>query len=232
MSPESIAVLIAAGDAAFRQSMRDALAATGFQLDEASHVRTALTMMSRRRFDLVIVDINLPDRGGLEACRRVRASLPMLGIVMVRTEGTENDEWLASEAGADDCIVWPCRYREMVARMVAVLRRSRALSAQPGSLLRAGNIELDLKRRYARRHGEEVHLSPREFELLATLMANTGNAMTHTWLARSAWGNEAPRNREYLRTYIQSLRNKLEDDPAHPQYILTQPWVGYRFARH
>jgi two-component system KDP operon response regulator KdpE len=145
-------------------------------------------------------------------------------------ENTEDDEWRMIEAGADDCVAAPFRYREIVARMSAVLRRPHSTKPKARALLRTGQIELDVKRRVARRDGREIHLSPREFDLLAVFMANAGAALTHTKLARSAWGEGIPHNREYLRTYIQSLRNKLESDPSNPQYILTQPWVGYRFC--
>lgn len=230
MSPESFAVLIAAGDPAMRQLMRNSLMATGFQLAEAPATQAALAMLGERRFDLVLVDLNVPDRGGIDACRRLRAQAPSLGIIAVRAGGTAEDEARVLEAGADDCVAAPFRYREIVARMVAVLRRVPVAGAKLPARLRAGKLEVDLKRRLFRRAGRIVHLSPREFDLLVVLMTNAGSAVTHTKLVRSAWGDGALHNRAYLRTYIQSLRNKLEDDPAHPEYIVTQPWVGYRFA--
>jgi two-component system KDP operon response regulator KdpE len=234
MSPEHFAVLIAAGDPEFRRMMRETLSATGFQLAEASGIQAALDMANRQRFDLVLMDLHVPDQGAAAACRLLRAEWPLLGIIVACADPAENDAeefaWRMFEAGADDCVLAPFRYRELVARLGAVLRRPLPTKTRPRDLLRAGNLELDLKQRKARQNGKQIHLSPREFDLLAVLMSNAGVALTHTRLARSAWGDTTPHNREYLRTYIQSLRQKLENDPAHPQYILTQPWVGYRFS--
>jgi len=236
MSPESFAILIAAEDTNLRQLIRRSLLATGFFLAEAPGAQAAFEMTKAQQFDLVLVDRNLPG-GAANACRALRTQSPSLGIIVVRAEGKEGndqageeDERHMLEAGADDCVVAPFRYREIVARIGAVLRRPPAAKTESRVMLRAGNIELDLKRRLIWRDGNQIHLSPREFDLLAVLMANTGAALTHTKLARSAWGDDTPHNREYLRTYVQSLRQKLESDPAHPEYILTQPWVGYRFC--
>ena len=233
MSPDLFAILIAAADPDLRQSLRNSLLATGFALEEAASAQAAAHMTRTRRFDLVLVDLNLPG-GGADACRMLRAESPSVGLIVVSANGSkqngEDDEWHMLEAGADDFVAAPFRYREIVARMGAVLRRPPAPRNKSRTLLRAGNIELDLRQRRARRDGREIHLSPREFDLLAVLMTNTGAALTHTKLARSAWGDATPHTREYLRTYIQSLRQKLENDPAHPQHILTQPWVGYRFS--
>jgi len=236
MSPESFAILIVAGDPELRQMLRRSLLATGFKLTEAPGIEAALETIRQRRFDLVLVDA---EKKGEEACRALRAQWPSLGIIAVLAdeggacEGCSDagrQEWRMLEAGADDCISAPFRYREIVARISAVLRRPPAPKSLPGGTRRAGNIVLDLKRRLVRRAGDEIHLSPREFDLLAVLMANRGIALTHTRLARTAWGEETPHNREYLRTYIKALRNKLESDPAHPEYIVTQPWVGYLFC--
>lgn len=229
MSPDSFAILIAAGEPALRQLIRNSLVAAGFLLAEAPNAQVALDMTRRGRFNLVLLDLNLPDKGGEDACRSLRAQSPAIGIIVVRAPGAEEDDWRALEAGADDCVVAPFRYREIVARITAVLRRRPAANTKSRSMLKVGDIELDLKQRFVRRSGEEIRLSPREFDLLAVLMANTGTALTHTRLARTAWGDGTHHNREYLRTYIQSLRQKLENGSEGPQYILTQPWVGYCF---
>jgi len=216
-----------------RQLIRTTLTATGFHLEETSSAQSALEMTRKGGFDLVLLDLNVPDKGGADACRRLRAQSPALGIIVVGANGhgknPEEDEWRMIEAGADDCVTAPFRFREIVARMGAVLRRPAPVKSKPRLFLRAGDMELDLKQRSLRRGGEEIRLSPREYDLLTVLMANTGTALTHTKLARTAWGDGPHHNREYLRTYIQSLRQKLEADPARPEYILTQPWVGYRF---
>jgi two-component system KDP operon response regulator KdpE len=231
MSPESFAVLIVASDPTLRHSIRDSLKATGFLLDEASSTQEAVNLVCEAPYDLVLVDLNVADLGAADACRRLRAHSPGIGIIVARSArnlGTPEDDDSVFEAGADDCIVAPFRFRELVARMGVVLRRT-PRSGPVTSLLRAGGLELDLERHTFRREGQDIHLSPREFDLLSVLMTNAGSAMTHERLARSAWGSGANRNRAFLRTYIKALRYKLEDNPAQPQYILTQPWVGYRF---
>ncbi len=225
MSPESFAILIAVAEPVLRQSIRKSLLATGFVLDEAAGPRAALAITKHAHFDLVLVDFDPA------ICSSLRAQSPLLGIIALRTSGTEeDDDWRALDAGADDCVAVPFRYREIVARMTAVLHRPRTAKPKLRDHFRVGDIELDLRLQTVRSNGQNVHLSPHEFELLTVLMSNVGVALTHTRLARAAWGRDTQHNREYVRTYIQSLRQKLERNPAQPKYILTHPWVGYRFT--
>lgn len=135
---------------------------------------------------------------------------------------------LALDAGADDCITAPFRFREIVARLGAILRRTR-VDARNTTIFRAGNLELDPEKRLLVRDGREVHLSPREFDLLLFLMTNQEEILTHAKTLRAVWGSGAGSDPGYLRTYIKSLRHKIEEDSVRPQYILTVPWVGYRF---
>lgn len=228
MSPESLAVLIASGEERLRRRIHDSLEATGFSLLEAPNTRDALDLFHTRPYDVVLLDVNIPEHGGADACRRLRALSSRLGILALRTAGATKDELSVLEAGADDCLTVPFRFREIVARM-SVLRRRR--SPPPlANPIKVGKLEVDLSRRVVRRRGNEIHLSPGEFDLLAVLMSNAGCALTHQKLVWAAWGTNATHNRAYLRTYIKSLRDKIEDDPANPQYIVTQPWVGYCFA--
>jgi two-component system KDP operon response regulator KdpE len=228
MSPESFAVLIVASDPALRHSIRKSLETTGFHLDQANSTREAINLICGGSYDLVLMDLNVSDHGAVDACRRLRARSPGIGIIVARNPGTPEDDDRVFDAGAGDCIVAPLRFRELVARMGVVLRRT-PRSGPVTTHLQAGALELDTERRIFRRHGRDIHLSPREFDLLSVLMANAGSAITHERLARSAWGTGANRSRAFLRTYIKALRQKLEDNPARPQYILTQPWIGYRF---
>ncbi len=172
----------------------------------------------------------MPGIGGVEACRQIRDLTPHSGIVMVTVRDQEDDKIHALEAGADDYITKPFRLRELVARLRAVVRRTRALEAPESSILQAGYLSMDLRRRTLWRHGQPVHLSPKEFELIAFMMQNVGVPLTHVKLLRCVWGPEYGNELEYLRSYVRMLRKKIEDDPAQPVYILTEPWVGYRFC--
>ena len=149
---------------------------------------------------------------------------------MVTVRDSESETVRALEAGADDYITKPVRFRELVARLRAVLRRLHVDDASEPTLLRAGDLELDINRHLLSRQGEIVHLTPTEFELLALLMRNQGAPVTHTKLLRSIWGPEYGAELDYLRSFVKTLRQKMEKDPAKPKYILTQPWLGYRFC--
>ncbi len=183
----------------------------------------------RRSFDLALLDLGLPESGGIELCRKLNALSPDMGIVMGRTGGTPADDVLALEAGADDCITAPFRFREMVARLNAVLRRARAPVDGEATVLRTGDLEVDIPRRRFRRAGREVHLSRLEFDLLVFLMRNAEAPLTHLKLLRGVWKRDFAWDPGYLRSYIKALRGKIENDPAKPEYLLTEPWVGYRF---
>jgi two-component system KDP operon response regulator KdpE len=172
----------------------------------------------------------MPGIGGVEACREIRAHLPKIGIVMVTVQDGENEMVRALEAGADDYITKPIRFRELVARLRAVLRRLRIENAVEPTLLRAGDLDLDINRHVLYRQGKIVHLTPTEFELLALLMRHQGAPVTHAKLLRSVWGPEYGTELDYLRSFIKTLRKKMEADPAKPKYIVTEPWVGYRFC--
>ena len=228
MSPEEFHVLVVANDPALRQLLRTPLTSTGFALAESGSAEEALTMVAQHSYDLVLLDLSL--RGGaIATCRKLRELSPKIGIVVVRDGGTPEDEVQALEAGADDCVAAPFRFREIVARLSAVLRRARVVSPQKNAVLRAGALELDIQRRLCWRSGTKVHLSPKEFDLLVYFMKNPEVTLPHIKLLRAVWGPDSPRDAVYLRSYIKALRKKIEKDPAHPEFILTEPWVGYVF---
>ena len=180
-------------------------------------------------FDLVLLDMNMPGIGGLETCRRLKNLAPRAGIVMVTVRDMEDDKIRVLEAGADDYFLKPFRLRELIARMRAVLRRTQAQETTELPVLQAGSLSLDLLRRILWRSGLPIHLTGREFELLAFMMQNQDVLLTHVRLLRSVWGPEYGREVEYLRSYMRMLRKKIESDPSNPDYILTEPWIGYRF---
>jgi len=222
-------VLVVDDEAALRKVIRASLAASGFAVAEAESGRDAVSAIQQRAFDLVLLDINMPGIGGVEACRQIRALASRIGIVMVTVRDSEEDKVRALEAGADDYVTKPFRFRELVARLGAVLRRTQAVRETESGLLQAGDLKMDLDRRLLWKRTDLVRLSPKEFDLLAFLMKNQGAPMTHIKLLRAVWGPEYGGELEYLRSYVRMLRKKIEDDPARPEYIVTEAWVGYRF---
>jgi two-component system KDP operon response regulator KdpE len=222
-------LLIVDDEPALRKALRTSLTASGFSVSEARDGDEALALLPRTPVDLVLLDINMPGKSGIEVCRRIRDLSIHTGIVMVTVRDSEEDKVQALESGADDFITKPYRLRELVARLHAVLRRLSAQQNVAGAILRAGSLELDAGRRLLMKNGVEVHLSPKEFDLLAYLFQHQGAPVMHARLLRAVWGPEFGGELEYLRSYVKMLRKKIEDDPAHPEYILTEPWVGYRF---
>ncbi|HTA45324.1 MAG TPA: response regulator transcription factor [Bryobacteraceae bacterium] len=228
-SRKSIRVLVADDEPAMRRGICTSLNARGYLVDEARNGEEALTAIRERPADLVLLDINMPGMGGIEACRRIRSAFPGVGIVMITVRDSEEDTVEALEAGADDYITKPFRVRELLARLSALLRRARGEEPGSAAVIRAGKLELNLEHRILRKGGEEIHLSPIEFNLLQYLMQNRDVPLDHSKLLRTIWGPEYGHELEYLRTYIRLLRRKIEDNPAKPEYITTEPWMGYRF---
>lgn len=229
MTISPINLLVVDDEPGIRRVLRTSLVSTGFAIEEASDGETALGKFRHSPSDLVLLDINMPGMGGIETCRRIRRLAPDTGIVMISVRGQEEDKVQALEAGADDYITKPFRFRELLARLRAVYRRTHnAESAQP-TILRADALELNLESRLLRKTGVEIHLSQREFDILAYLMRHPNTPIPHARLLQAVWGPEYGGELEYLRTYIRHLRKKIEQDPARPEYLLTEPWVGYRF---
>ncbi len=225
-----IHVLVVDDEPVLRKVFRTSLAASGFVVVEARSGEEAVDILPQHPFDLVLLDINMPGIGGVEACREIRALAPKIGILMVTVRDAENDMVRALEAGADDYVTKPVRFRELVARMRAVLRRLDAGSATEPAVIRVADLEIDLGRHCVRKGGDLVHLTPTEFDLLALLMRNRGAPVTHARLLRAVWGPEYGTELDYLRSFVRTIRKKIEDDPARPKYLLTEPWVGYRFC--
>ncbi len=154
---------------------------------------------------------------------------PHAGIIMLTVREFDEDKVRGLEAGADDYVTKPFKLRELTARVRAVLRRTSAQAPAEPAVREIGNLKIDFERRLFWRDNEEVHLTPKEFDLLAFMMKNAGFPLTHVKLLRSIWGPEYGGELEYLRSYVRMLRKKIESDPENPTYILTEPWVGYRF---
>jgi two-component system KDP operon response regulator KdpE len=226
---EAAKLMIVDDEPALRRALRTSLIASGFDVLEARNGEEALAMLDRHTVDILLLDINMPGISGVEVCRRVRSFSGQMGIIMVTVRDSEDDKVQALEAGADDFIAKPYQLRELVARLNAMLRRLRARQNTTETVYRAGALEIDLRRRLVMRDGSEVHLSPKEFDLLAYLVEHQGAPVMHTRLLQAVWGPEFGGEVEYLRSYVKTLRKKLEVDPAHPEYLQTEPWVGYRF---
>ena len=229
MPSENCTVLIVDDDPAFRRALRTSLAASGFDVSEARNGEESLIVLRDKPVDIVLLDINMPGMGGIETCRKIRNLSPRIGILMMTVRDAEEDKVQALEAGADDFVTKPYRLRELIARLRAVRRRLNPPDDVPGTVFRAGALELDSERRLVTKSGAEIHLSPKEYDLLSYLFKHQGALITHSRLLQGVWGAEYGGELEYLRSYVRMLRKKIEDDPSQPEYILTEPWVGYRF---
>jgi two-component system KDP operon response regulator KdpE len=222
-------VLVVEDDDGIRQSLFETLSALGFVSGEAATGEDALVRLRMVDYDAILLDINMPGMGGMEACRQMSAMFPRLPIIMLTVRDEEDDKVEALDAGADDYVTQPFQIRELTARLRASIRRSQTLPLPPDAPTVIGALKLDPVRYRVEKRGQEIHLSPKEFEMLRYLMQHAGRPIAHNRLLISIWGPEYGNEREYLRVLVSQLRKKIEDDPAHPTYILTDSYVGYRF---
>jgi len=223
-------LLVVDDERGIRYTLSTTLGTLGFDVEEAATGEEALVMARRSRYDAVLMDINMPGMGGMNACREIKHIAPSLSVLMLSVRDNQDDKVGALECGADDYITKPFHMRELTARIRAAVRRSHTLDAQTPGTLRVGEIELDHERRQVRKRGSLIHLTPKEMDLLHYLMQNAGKPVTHAQLLRAVWGPEFRGEREYLRTFIYQLRKKLEDEPLNPRYLLTNSYFGYCFA--
>jgi two-component system, OmpR family, KDP operon response regulator KdpE len=209
-----------------RRVLRTALSAEGYTIFEAGTGEEALESIRQSTPDAILLDVNMPGMGGLETCREIRRALDV-PILMLTVRNAERDKVMALDAGADDYVVKPFSMAELLARIRAALRRR----MPQGQLTSFSNKDLsvDFEARQVTVKGRDVHLTPKEFELLRHLVTNAGKPITHRRLLQAVWGPDYGDEPEYLRVMINQLRKKIESDPARPKLILTEPWVGYRF---
>jgi len=222
-------VLIVDDEPSIRRALRTTFGTLGFDIAEAVNGEQALPLLRAANFDAVLLDINMPGMGGLEACREIRRQFPRVAVLMLTVRDNEDDKVEALEAGADDYVTKPFPIRELVARVRAAVRRSHAPAGNGNAAITIGEITLDPARRMVQKSGQAVHLTPKEFDLLHHLMKHAGLPMIHARLLSAVWGPEYGNELEYLRTFMSQLRKKLEDDTAHPKYLLTDSHLGYRF---
>lgn len=222
-------VLIVDDEPSIRRAIRTTFGTLGFDIAEAVTGEQALPLLRSSKFDAVLLDVNMPGMGGLEACREIRRQFPRIAVLMLTVRDNEDDKVEALDAGADDYVTKPFPIRELVARVRAAVRRSHAPAGTGNAAITIGEITLDPARRLVQKNGQAVHLTPKEFDLLLHLMKHAGLPMMHARLLSAVWGPEYGGELEYLRTFMRQLRKKLEDDAAHPKYLLTDSHIGYRF---
>ena len=203
------------------------LTSKGYDVRIAGDGEFALQTFHDWPASLVITDLAMPNMGGLELCRKLRQT-SAVPIIVLSVRGEEKTKVEALDAGADDYITKPFGMDELLARVRAALRRQPSSDAE-ARVLEAGDLRIDLDAHVVTRGGEEVRLTPKEFDLLAHLVRNAGKVLTHRALLGAVWGGDYTEQHEYLRVFIGQLRKKIEPDPSNPRYILTEPWVGYRF---
>jgi len=204
------------------------LRSRGYEVFTAMNGRAAIETIDREKPDLIVLDLGLPDIDGVELCRQIRET-QNVPIVVLSARGAEGDKVRALDVGADDYVTKPFGAEELLARIRAALRRSDAPSPTSEPIVRGGLV-IDRERFRVMRDGEEVRLTPKEFELLTYLAQHPGRVLTHRAILKAIWGPNAVDQPEHLRVLIGALRKKIETNPASPSYILTEPWVGYRFA--
>jgi len=219
-------ILVVDDDPQIRRVLRATLSSNGYDVVEAKDGQEAIEMVIRERPDLILLDVNMPGMSGLEACTKIRLSFEG-PIIMVTVRNSEHDKVVALDSGADDYVVKPFAIGELLARIRAALRRS--TSEEPLPKIETPELSVDLEKRMVNVHGERVHLSPKEFDVLRLLMIQQGKPLTHKRVLQVVWEPDHAEQTENLRVVINQLRKKIEKDPAHPRNILTEPWLGYRF---
>jgi two-component system KDP operon response regulator KdpE len=219
-------ILVVDDEPQIRRVLRSTLSFRGYTISDVPTGEEAVELVSKLKPDLILLDVNLPGMSGIETCREIRRSSDA-PIIMLTVRNAERDKVVALDAGADDYVTKPFSIEELLARIRATLRRHPfpdALAPFVGK-----ELSVDFEQRRVSVAGEEVHLAPKEFEVLRHLIANLGKPVTHRRLLQTVWGPEHGEETENLRVVINQLRKKIEKDPSQPKYILTEPWVGYRF---
>ncbi|HKD99500.1 MAG TPA: response regulator [Planctomycetota bacterium] len=229
-APATPTVLVIEDEPKIRRFLRAALEAQGHRVVEAATAKEGLALAATHPPEIVVLDLGLPDRDGLEVTRELRewSSMP---ILVLSARGSEGDKVAALDAGADDYITKPFGVAELAARIRVALRHASRVRDEPdGAAVEVGELRIDLAARVVSVGGREARLTPTEFRLAAALAKHAGKVVTHEQLLREVWGPSYERETQYLRVFMASLRRKVESDPAQPRYLLTETGVGYRLA--
>ena len=222
-------ILVVDDDPQIRRVMKVTLVGHGYEVIEARTGEEALEKLSGEMPNLVLLDMNMPGIGGLETCRSLRQGSD-IPVIILTVRNSEKDKVAALDAGADDYVTKPFGIEELLARIRAALRRSPSSPESGPRGFSSPDLEIDFETRRVRARGADVRLTPKEFELLRYLVAHSGKPVTHRELLQAVWGPDHGDEPEYLRVFINQLRKKIEPVPAKPRFILTEPWVGYRFV--
>ena len=222
-------ILVVDDEPQLRRVMRTTLTDIGYTVIDAKTGEEALEIIRRTPADLVLLDLNMPGIGGLETCRAIRdgSEVP---IIILSVRNTEREKVMALDAGADDYVTKPFGIQELLARIRAALRRSPTSAENDLNVYRDGDLEIDCGARHVTLAGKESRLTPKEFDLLRLLVSNLNKAVPHRKLLQAVWGPDYGEETEYLRFFVNQLRKKIEPVPAKPKYLLTEPWVGYKFV--
>jgi len=219
-------ILVVDDDPQIRRVMRVTLTGQSYEVDDAKDGEAALEKLRGGRFDLVLLDMNMPGMGGLETCRLIRGQSDV-GIIMLTVRDTETDKVEALDAGADDYVTKPYNPPELLARIRAALRRTPSMQ-EPTGHLSLGAVEIDFDAREVTAPGKKLRLTPKEFDLLRYMAAHSNKVLSHRELLQAVWGPDYGDQVDYLRVFVNQLRKKIEAKPSSPVYLLTEPWVGYR----
>jgi len=221
-------ILVVDDEPGILAAMVPLLESRGYEVATATSGHAALEVFDRHPAHLVILDLGLPDLDGVEVCRRLREGRAV-PIIILSARGAETDKVGALDAGADDYVTKPFGPDELLARVRAALRRADTVTLGAGQVVR-GDLTIDIDRRRVVRVGEEIRLTPKEFDLLLFFAQHAGRVLTRQTVLKAIWGPHAVDQPEHLRVLVASLRRKIELDPSNPRYIVTEPWVGYRFV--
>jgi two-component system KDP operon response regulator KdpE len=221
-------ILVVDDEPQITRVLRRSLITQGYDVHVASDGESALQTFGDWPADLVITDLAMPNMNGLELCRKLR-TVSQVPIIVLSVRGEEKTKVAALDCGADDYVTKPFGMEELLARVRATLRRAPAVTDESAKIIEVGDFRVDLEARQLTVQGKKVHLTPKEYDLIVYFMRQPGKVLTHRNLLGEIWGGDYTEQPEYLRVFIGQLRKKVEPDSSRPRYILTDPWVGYRF---